>query len=86
MPVVAYDPLATDLQINEAIHVWECLGDYALCTKPQPPRYQSPDWKYRGKLQSVPELDGFPRQIIIKGTINGWPMLIHRGPDGNYSF
>jgi hypothetical protein len=31
-------------------------------------------------------LDGFPRQIIIKGTINGWPMLIHRGPDGNYSF
>jgi hypothetical protein len=45
MPVVAYDRLATDLLINETIHVWECLGDYALSTKPLSSRYQSPDWK-----------------------------------------
>jgi hypothetical protein len=89
MPVVVYDPLATDLPIDETIHVWECqgrCGDYALCIKPQPPGPQSTDWKYRGKLQNIPELEGFPRPIIIRGTVNGWPMLIHRNPDGNYSF
>jgi hypothetical protein len=89
MPVVAYDPRAASRPIRETVHVWESLGrygDYALCTKPEPLLPHPSDWRYRGPLLGVAELSGFPRAIILRGVLNGWPMIIHRDPDGNYSF
>ena len=38
------------------------------------PGYHATAWQYRGELPNAVELDGFPRSIIVKGTINGWPM------------
>ena len=89
MPVVAYDPLAASRPIREAVYVWESLGrcgHYALCTNPEPPLHSPSDWRYRGQLERVSELSGFPRAMVLRGVLNGWPLFIHRDPDGNYSF
>ena len=89
MPMVAYDPVAASRPIPETVHVWESLGrhgDYALCTKLKPPLRQSSDWRYRGQLQGVVELNGFPRPIVLRGVMSGWLMVIHRDSEGNYSF
>ena len=89
MPVVAYDPSAANTPTRVTVHVWECVdhpGDFALCTNPQLPGYHATAWQYRGELPNAVELDGFPRPIIVKGTINGWPMIIRTGPQETYSF
>ena len=89
MQVVTYDPSAANTPTRMTVHVWERVdrpGDFALCTNPQPPGYHATEWKYRGELPNAVELDGFPRPIIVKGTINGWPMIIRKGPQETYSF
>ena len=89
MPVVAYDPFARSIPIKEPVHVWESLndpGDFALSVNPQPSGFETAEWKYRGELRNVTELHGLARPIIVRGTVNGWPMIIHTEPDGAYSF
>ena len=80
--VVSPDPSAAGTPWT-ALYVWESLeqpGDYALCTDPQHRDFQNANWRFRGELAAVPELDGLPRPTID----NGWPMRVHRGhPSGD---
>jgi hypothetical protein len=61
-------------------------SDYALCTNSQQLDFQNPNWRFRGELQTVWELDGFPRHIIESRILNGSPMRVHRDRSGTYSF
>src|SRR5271166_3641138 len=76
MPVPTPDPSGASTPTTP-LYVWESLrqpGDYALCTDPQHGDFQNSNWRFRGELATVPELDGFPRPSIA----NGWPMRVHR--------
>jgi hypothetical protein len=90
MPVISPDPSAASTPTTGIVYVWECLGqpgDYALCTDPQHGDFQNPNWRFRGELTGVPELDGFPRLTIDNRTRNGWPFVVHRDDrHGSYSF
>jgi hypothetical protein len=80
MPIVVFDPTAASTPTKVTIYVWESLGEpgeFALCGNPQHRDFQTPNWKFRGELASVPELDGLPRPTIDNGTQNGWPMTVH---------
>ena len=88
MPVVMPDPTAASISTGETVYVRECVGepgDYALCTDPQNHDFQNPNWRFRGELASVPELDGFPRPIIDNRTLNGWLLIVRRDRNGSYS-
>jgi hypothetical protein len=64
---------------DEPVYVWECLGEagyFCLCTNPQYPDFQTPNWKFRGQLP-IPELGGVPREAVDRGTVNGWYMAVH---------
>ena len=89
MPVVSSDASASSTPTTKTVYVWQCLGepgDYALCTDAQHYDYQNPNWRFRGELADVRELDGFPRPTIDNRTCNGWPFVVHRDRRGNYSF
>src|SRR6516225_4206758 len=84
MPVEAQGPAAASTPTT-AIYVWESMerpGDYALCSDPHHRDFQNPNWRSRGELATVAELDGFPRPTIAPA----WPMRVRRDPsrdDGN---
>jgi hypothetical protein len=78
MPAELQGPAAAGTS-GTAIYVWESMGrpgDYALCTDPQHADFQNPNWRFRGELATVPELNGFPRPTIARG----WPMRVRRDP------
>ena len=89
MPVVFPDPSAADVPTTGTVYVWQSFGqpgDFGLCTNRQHHDFQNADWRFRGELTTVPELNGFPRPTIDKRTVNGWPMTIHRNQQGNFVF
>jgi hypothetical protein len=78
MPAESQGPTAASTP-TAATYVWESVerpGDYALCTDPQHRDFQNPNWRFRGELATVPELDGFPRPTITRG----WPMRVRKDP------
>ena len=65
---------------KQPIYVWECLGEqggFGLCTNPNYDGFGYPTWKFRGELASVPEIGGFLRHTIERGTARGWPMVVY---------
>jgi len=78
MPATSPGPAAASTP-TKAIYVWESVGrpgDFALCADPQHRDFQNPNWRFRGELATVPELDGLPRPTIA----DGWPMRVRRDP------
>jgi hypothetical protein len=89
MPVSAPDPAASGTPTNKTVYVWECLGEpgkYALCTNRDYAEYKTANWKFRGELSTVDELNGFRRDAINNKTVNGWPMELNIDQNGNYSY
>jgi hypothetical protein len=73
------------------VYVWECVGqpgDYGFCTNKQHPDFQTPNWKFKGEVASVPELSGpgFPQQAVETRTANGHCTTVHVDRHGNYIY
>jgi hypothetical protein len=70
------------------VFVWECLGEpgyFGLCTNPQKPDFQTPNWKLRGQLP-VPELGWVSRELVDQDTVNEWHRVVRVDRRGSYQF
>ena len=89
MPISRPDPTAKNTQTAETVYVWQSLGqpgEYALCTNRDHAELKTANWRFRGDLSTVNELDGMRRDAISAKTANGWPMILNVDRYGNYIY